>query len=320
MSLTPQEAQTLKDIEAAKARGEDIFGDDEEIVAAGYEQQGPGDEDADDSSATKDQAAENADDGAKDDADEQTTEAMEQGSQKDDQDPVDPAVLDEIANPKSSQESQLPAFRAAVPEDYKAKRNELISAKTEALKKLMDGEIDAEEFARTESEIADKLEDLTAQRIRAETLIEANVQTQQAYQQREVQKLIARTKSEVDYAADPKAVKQFDTAMAILSNDPDNASKDFAELIQDAHTMVATMRGIASVKAAPVAKNDPPPERKPTDLAPVTLRSLPSAATPNSNGSLLDQLSRLKGPDYERAFAKLSPADRRALLDETEDA
>lgn len=320
MSLTPQEAQTLKDIEAAKARGEDIFGDEEEIVAAGYGQQGPGDEDADDSSATNDQSAENADDAKEGGAEEQTTEAMEQGGQKDDQDPVDPAVLDEIANPKASQESQPPAFRAAVPEDYKTQRDQLISAKTEALKKLMDGEIDAEEFARTESQIADKLEDLTAQRIRAETLIEANVQTQQAYQQREVQKLIARTKSEVDYAADPKAVKQFDTAMAVLSADPDYAGKDFAELIQDAHAMVATMRGIASVKAAPVAKNAPPPERKPTEAAPVTLRSLPAASTPNSNGNIVDQLARLKGPDYERAFARLSPADRRALLDETEDA
>jgi hypothetical protein len=318
--MTPQEAQTLKAIEAAKARGEDIFGDDEEIVAAGYEQPGPGDEDADDSSVTNEQGAKKEADGAEEGADEQTTEAMEQDGQNDDQDPVDPAVLDKIDNPKAEQDTQPPAYKAAVPEDYKTKRAELLKAKAEVTKLLMDGEIDAEQFAKAEAEILDMMEDLTAQRIRAETLIEANVQTQQAYQHREVQRLIARTKSEVDYAADPKAVKQFDTAMAILSSDPDNAGKDFAELIQDAHTMVATMRGISSVKAAPVAKNVQPPERKPTDPAPVTLRSLPSAATPNSNGSLLDQLSRLKGPDYERAFAKLSPADRRALLDETEDA
>lgn len=310
MSLTPQEAQTLKDIEAASARGEDVFGDDEEIVAKGADHaaadQAPGDDldDADDSSVTDEgglsaQAQADADAAAAAAATEAAADAaQEQAAQAAEPPKVEP-------------------FKAAVPEDYKAKRTELLATKAKAMKELMDGTIDADAFAAIDSQVSTDLEDLTAQRIRAETLIEANTQTQQAYQQREIQKLIARTKAEVDYTADPKAAKQFDTALALLVADPDNAGMDFAELIQTTHKMVATMRGVSVAKTT---DKQPTPERKPTEAAPVTLRSLPTASTPNSNGNIVDQLSRLKGADYERAFSKLSPADRRALLDETEDA
>lgn len=303
MSLTPQEAKTLKDIEAASARGEDVFGDDEEIVAKGADDaaadQAPGDDldDADDSSVTGEGDL--------------STQAQAD---------ADAAASAEAAQKQASQATEPPKvepFKAAVPGDYKAKRTELLAKKAAAMKELMDGTIDSDAFAEIDSQVSTDLEDLTAQRIRAETLIEANTQTQQAYQQREIQKLIARTKAEVDYTADPKAAKQFDTAMALLVADPDNAGMDFAELIQTTHKMVASMRGVSVAKTT---DKQPPPERKPTDAAPVTLRSLPTASTPNSNGNIVDQLARLKGADYERAFSKLSPADRRALLDETEDA
>lgn len=305
MSLTPQEAQTLKDIEAAAARGEDVFGDDEEIVAKG---------------AAETSADDTVGDGLADDAD-STSDAdqspsiaqNDEPSNDGEADAVDPALLDEIANPPPKVEP----FKAAVPEDYKARRTELLATKAKAMKDLMDGTIDADAFAEIDAQVSTDLEDLTAQRIRAETLIEANTQTQQAYQQREIQKLIARTKAEVDYTADPKAAKQFDTAMALLASDPDNASKEFSDLIQDAHKMVASMRGVTVAKTT---DKQPPPERKPTEAAPVTLRSLPTASTPNSNGNIVDQLARLKGADYEKAFARLSPAERRSLLDETEDA
>lgn len=310
MSLTPQEAQTLKDIEAAAARGEDVFGDDEEIVAKGADDAAadaaPGDDldEADDSSVTGEgdlstQAQADADAAAA------AAASAEAGA----------AAQEQAA--QAAEPPKVEPFKAAVPEDYKAKRTELLATKAKAMKELMDGTIDADAFAAIDSQVSTDLEDLTAQRIRAETLIEANTQTQQAYQQREIQKLIARTKAEVDYTADPKAAKQFDTALALLVADPDNAGMDFAELIQTTHKMVATMRGVSVAKTT---DKQPTPERKPTEAAPVTLRSLPTASTPNSNGNIVDQLSRLKGADYERAFSKLSPADRRALLDETEDA
>jgi hypothetical protein len=74
--------------------------------------------------------------------------------------------------------------------------------------------------------------------------------------------------------------------------------------------MVKAMRGIAVPQP-----NKPAAERKPAGEAPVTLRSLPSASTPNTGG-ILEQIGRLKGPAYEAAYAKLTPAQQAALLDE----
>jgi len=46
------------------------------------------------------------------------------------------------------------------------------------------------------------------------------------------------------------------------------------------------------------------------------LRNIPAASTPNANGNLLDEIGRLSGQAYQDAFAKLSPNQRKALLDE----
>ena len=73
------------------------------------------------------------------------------------------------------------------------------------------------------------------------------------------------------------------------------------------------------VKAAspvvPVA-TEKVPDRQPAEKAPVTLRGLPVASTPNSNGDVIEQMSRLSGQAYQDAFAKLSPQQRRSLVDE----
>lgn len=273
---TAAEQQALADIAAATARGEDVFGDDEPIVAAG-----PDTDEDPDSSVDAAQAG--------------TAEAAPA-------DPVEPEEPLELAN------QQPTTYKAEVPADYKAQRTELLKAKADAMKRLMDGEIDAEEFATVEGELADKLEDLTAQRIRAETLQEANAQSQATYQEREIQKLIRSAKGEVDYTTDQSAARQFDTALAMISADPDNRGADYADLIANAHKMVLALRGLKPAAAQP---------RKPGAEAPVTLRSLPAAATSQTNGGIVDQLSRLKGPAYEAAFQKLSPAQRAELLDET---
>lgn len=180
------------------------------------------------------------------------------------------------------------------------------------MKKLMDGEMDADEFAAEESRISDALEDLTAQRIRAETLQEANVQTQAVYQQREIQKLITKAKADVDYTTDTKAAKQFDMALNAISQDEDNAGRDYSELLTEAHKVVLALRGVVS-KGTQV--EDAIKSRIPEGKPPVTLRNLPAASTPNANGNMLDQIGRLKGQDYQDAYAKLTPAQKRTLLD-----
>ena len=288
MTATPEEQKVLDDIKAAEAAGLDPFGDDEELVREVPEGNTQGEEQGGESQSPNPEASE---------LDEEALNAVLAGDE--------PAVA-------------APAYQAAIPEDYKAQRTDLLKAKAEAMKKLMDGEIGAEEFAAEESRISDALEDLTAQRIRAETLIEANQQTQAAHQQRAIQRLIQQSKTQVDYAADAKAQRQFDTALQSISADPDNSWRDFAELIQEAHRVVLALRGIPVTQGAAVASAllTKAADRQPEGKPPVTLRNIPAASTPNANGDMLDQLSRLSGPAYEEAFARLSPAQKRALLDE----
>lgn len=280
--MTPEDQKALDAIAAAEAAGQDPFGDDEPLTV----------EDAAEEVAPEAEAA--AEPEAEQVAADATTADAEQDEAK-------PAAA-------STEAVELPTYKAELPQDYKAQRAELMKAKADAMKKLMDGEIDAETFAAEDMRVAEALEDLAAARIRAETLQEANAQSQQAYQARAIQRLIANAKSEVDYAADATAQKQFDTSLQVLAAQPDNAGKDFADLIEDAHKMVKAMRGIAP-QAKPVA------ERKPAGDAPVTLRGVPSASTPNTGG-VIEQIGRLKGPAYEAAFAKLTPSQQAALLGE----
>lgn len=287
MTATPEEQKVLDDIKAAEAAGLDPFGDDEELVREVPEGNTQGEEQGGESQSPNPEASE---------LDEEALNAVLAG--------------DELA-------VAAPAYQAAIPEDYKAQRTDLLKAKAKAMKKLMDGEIGAEEFAAEESRISDALEDLTAQRIRAETLIEANQQTQAAHQQRAIQRLIQQSKTQVDYAADAKAQRQFDMALQSISADPDNSGRDFAELLQEAHRVVLALRGIPVTKGEAVASAlTKAADRQPEGKPPVTLRNIPAASTPNANGDMLDQLSRLSGPAYEEAFARLSPAQKRALLDE----
>ena len=279
---TPEDIKALEAIAAAQAAGQDPFGDDEPLaVEAGADESAPEAE----AEPKAEQAA----------ADAPTAEAKQ-------------AEADPAPAAASTEAAELPTYKAEVPQDYKAKRAELMKAKADAMKQLMDGEIDAETFAAEDMRVAEALEDLAAARIRAETLQEANAQSQQAYQARAIQRLIANTKSEVDYATDAAAQQQFDTSLQVLAAQPANAGKDFADLIEDAHKMVKAMRGIAHAPKAPAA------DRKPAGDVPVTLRSLPSASTPNTGG-VIEQIARLKGPAYEAAFDKLTPAHKAALLD-----
>lgn len=283
--MTLEEQKALQAIAAAQAAGDDPFGDDEPLTTEADADTDAGDEAAEQADGAAEQGA----------ADEPGSEPAAESPPTDEPTPA----------PESA---ELPTYKAELPSDYKAQRAELMKAKAEAMKQLMDGEIDADAYAAEDARVSEALEDLAAARIRAETLQEANAQSQEAYQARAIQRLIAKSKGEVDYAADAAAQKQFDTSLQVLAAQPDNAGKDFADLIEDAHKMVKAMRGVQS-QGKPTA-----PDRKPAGDVPVTLRSLPSASTPNTGG-VIEQIARLKGPAYEAAFAKLTPAQQAALLD-----
>lgn len=290
MTLTAAEQKTLDDIAAAQARGEDPFGDDDNSTDTG------------------------ADDANTNTADTPTGEANADGTGEGEGgtagDPIDEATLNAIANDDPAIAADPLQFNVQAPADYKTARAALLAEKAEAMGKLMDGELDAKEYAAIETRVMDGLEDLSAQRIRAETLQEANAQTAANAQGAAIQALIVRAKDEVPYATDTKAQKQFDMALKLQLDEPDNAGKPFGHVVNEAHKVVLAMRGIQAKPAAAAAP------RKAEGDAPMTLRSIPAAATPNTGGSITDQLARLKGQEYEAAYAKLTPAQRAAMLED----
>lgn len=293
MSMTPEEQKTLAAIEAAKAAGQDPFGDDEPM---GQEDDAPA------------EAAVAVAEAQPDAGETPATGAQEEVAATDATSPNQGEQADKVA-PTVAQDTEQPMqYQAEVPADYPAKRAELVKAKADAMRKLLNGEVDADEFAAEDARISGELEELSAARIRAETLQDANRQASVLYQQQALKRLVTKVKGDVDYAADESARKQFDTALKVLAADGDG--RDFAELIDEAHAIVSARRGIATAKAPQAA----PATRKPDGTPPVTLRGIPSASTPNT-GSAVDQLARLKGPAYEAAYARLTPAQKASLLD-----
>ena len=232
----------------------------------------------------------------------------------DDQQPDAPKVAD--VPPTAAQDAQPVAstapqtYRADMPTDLAAKRTELLAAKAEAMKQLMDGVIDAEKYADEEFRISEELEGITLARARAETLAEANRQTAEVYQGNVISALVARTKTEIDYASDTDAQQTFDLALRLVASEPDAVGKDFAQIADEAHRMVMARRGVAP--AAPSTAGRAAPDRTPPK-PPITLGGLPTAATSGTK-SISEVAGRLTGDDLEQAFDALPDADLKKLM------
>lgn len=232
----------------------------------------------------------------------------------DDQQPGAPKVAD--VPPTAAQDAQPVAstapqtYRADMPADLAAKRTELLGAKAEAMKQLMDGMIDAEKYVAEELRISEELEAITLARARAETLAEVNRQTAEGYQATVINALVARTKTEIDYASDTDAQQTFDRALRLVASEPDAAGKDFAQIADEAHRMVLARRGVS--QAAPSDAPQAAPDRTPPK-PPVTLTGLPTAAASGTK-SATEVVGRLAGDDLEKAFDALSDADLKKLM------
>ena len=234
--------------------------------------------------------------------------------QADDQQPEAPKVAD--VPPTAAQDVQPVAstapqtYRADMPADLAAKRTELLAAKAEAMKQLMDGVIDAEKYADEECRISEELEGITLARARAETLAEVNRQTAEGYQGNVISALVARTKTEIDYASDTDAQQTFDRALRLVGSEPDAAGKDFAQLADEAHRMVMARMDVKPSVPSTAAR--PAPDRTPPK-PPITLGGLPTAATSGTK-SISEVAGRLTGDDLEQAFDALPDADLKKLM------
>lgn len=301
-SQNPADAAMLASIEAETAAGGDPFGDDEPIVPESIEMQ-----------ANKAAAAEEEDNPV-----ETNDEAGTEGTEG----TADADALAAVAGEDEPVTDPIPApvpvpqqFRTADRGTLDAERKVLLAQDAEAFKKVMDGEMEPGDYAALRGEIGSKLDTLLIQR----TLIEANAQNQAQSENGAVKSIMdsAKATGEIDYFTDIKGQKQFDMALQMLVGDPDNAGRSFADMTKDAHSAVLALRGVAA-KGPAVAT--PAPTGKPAarvpEKPPITLRGLPSASTPNTGSGIAEAMGRLKGAAYQDAFAKLTPAQKSALVDE----
>ena len=165
-------------------------------------------------------------------------------------------------------------------------------------------------FERREFRISEELEGITLARARAETLAEVNRQTAEGYQATVINALVARTKTEIDYASDTDAQQTFDRALRLVASEPDAAGKDFAQIADEAHRMVLARMGVKP--SAPLTAARPAPDRTPPK-PPITLGGLPTAAASGTK-SVTEVVGRLAGDDLEKAFDALSDADLKKLM------
>jgi hypothetical protein len=352
--LTPQELELKKATDEAIARGEDPLGDDEPIVrtqeeadeanaAAAAQAQEEADDDDDDGDAADAGTGAAAEAGDDDDG---ALDAAALAALAGDDTPAA-----ESASAPAGDAAAAPAPAAELDDD--ALPPELLIpeptlVKVEDAKKLADAreaaeaKLDEIESKWTKQEISDeeRAEQLKAARrehsaaLRAEAkndaALEANQANQLAMSQRVIDGVVKVAKAEgtIDYTKDEKAIGQFNRALSVVASDPDNSTRSYAQLCMSAHRMVCAQRGIVAKVAARTSAAPAPapaavaapaagkPAARVAPPAPPTLRGLPTAASPGAGDSLADQLSRLKGQDFETAWARLSPAQREQYLND----
>lgn len=183
------------------------------------------------------------------------------------------------------------------------------------------GDLTDEERAAKLDEVDDKLDalsDKSAELVgaiaRAETLTEANRQHLIDTQTRAIDALKVRSRKDgFDYDKDEKAPAQFNRALGMIAGDPDNAKRDFAEMVDEAHKMVMAMRGLTAEPKPKPAEKVEKPEPKPRDV-PRTLSGMPTAGASPIGDDLSQQLSTLEGEDAELFLAKLPAGQIEKLL------
>lgn len=208
-----------------------------------------------------------------------------------------------------------PQFKTKSTTELATAQKALLDKKAEAFEKYSVGTMTAAEYNAVDSEVM-----LGLMAVASETaLATANAQTAlQASEQAlaDVKKL-AKTQGLVDYETDLEAGQQFDNVVDMLSRDPKVAAMTDAEFFGKAHATVLLLRGLTppagAAAAAPAAPGKPAPRQDMT--GPITLRTIPAAATPNTGGGVAEQLGRLNGLDFEDAVGAMSRQQRDQWLD-----
>lgn len=216
---------------------------------------------------------------------------------------------------QSRVQQQAPILVADAPEKAQERLQEITEAKKDLRKQYDDGEITFEDYESKVEALDDERLELKLAINTAETA--ARIAEQQAINAREAE--VNNFLSEVGIPRDPKNLRfaTLDVAVRIVANDEANYELSAREILEKAYGLCVeqgTLPARASEKQQDKAQAKPAP--KPRQPVPPTLAKVPAAAaTDTSDGSRFAYIDRITDPDKrEAAFAKLSPADQEAYL------
>lgn len=275
-----------------------------------------------------------ADDGADEGTDTDHDEGAgdgEDGADSDDQDDAG-AAADEGSDADGNGgddagdeegEAQAPAAHAPIlvaeaPEKAQERLQEIAGEKKALRKQYDEGELTFEDYESAAEKLDDERMDIKLALNTAETAQKIAQQQEINAREAEINGFLA----EVEIPRDPnnEQFRFLDNAVRAVAALPDSAEKSAREVLQEAYDLCVFKKQLPArgeqrqeqrqEPAKPAAK--PAVQRKP---APPTLAKVPAAdMTGTADGSKFAYLDRLDPVAREAAFAKLSPADQDAYL------
>lgn len=179
-----------------------------------------------------------------------------------------------------------------------------------------DSELTYAEHRAKLREIESALLDLNAERAEVKAIQKVNAAYQQEWWNREIKsfKREALRSDGVDYDQDKKLEAEWDKAVRYLGSDPDNADKDAAWFLKEAHEIVKARFRIGRADSAV-----PPAQKRLSKVdealaarrarqgePPKTLSGLPEAGREAEGSGEFSHLDTLSGLDLEKALARMS--------------
>ena len=222
------------------------------------------------------------------------------------------AAAAEAAATSTANAPFVPQYSAEVPADAKEQITTLKNEESASFKKLMDGEIDADEYKLVKDRTEAAIDDLKTKAMAASIFEQANAQAAEQTARAEWGKAEAAAfnsfKTEgLDYKGKPALLAAYNTNLRALGADPKNENRDAPWFLAEAHRLTKDDLGFT-----PAAKKVAPTPRNGVDLAemPPTLRSVPVAATGAVNADEFAHMRNLEGLELEKAHARLTNDQR----------
>lgn len=222
--------------------------------------------------------------------------------------PADAALVDDAQPADAAPAPIAPQYTVEVPADAKEKIAALKAEDAAAFKRLMDGEIDAEEYQAIKERVEGSVDELKTATLQAEIFRKANEQNAEAaarsqWQAAETAAMATFKAEGLDYKSRPSLLAAYNHNLKALGADPKNERRDASWFLTEAHRLTKEDLGFTSVR-----KNTP--NSVDASELPPTLRSVPVAATGAVNGDEFAHMRNLDGLELERAHARLTPEQR----------